>query len=133
MHCTSGRRISVEFSQRAQFFQMSRSPLVRTELNAGGRITPRKIGLCSVNVIAGLNATIMMSGVSRRSKVKVQRWRSWLKPEQEQIIQAEIASGRFRNPEEVVAHALAALRDKSDERKPDHRKKNLAQFVMDST
>jgi Arc/MetJ-type ribon-helix-helix transcriptional regulator len=29
-----------------------------------------------------------------------------LKPEQEQIIQAEIASGRFRNPEEVVAHAL---------------------------
>jgi hypothetical protein len=32
-----------------------------------------------------------------------------LKPEQERIIQAEIARGHFRNPEEVLDHALAAL------------------------
>jgi hypothetical protein len=32
-----------------------------------------------------------------------------LKPEQELIIRAEIASGHSRNPEEVLDHALAAL------------------------
>lgn len=39
-----------------------------------------------------------------------------LKPEQERIIQQEIQSGHFRTPDEVLDHALAALRDK--EHKP---------------
>jgi Arc/MetJ-type ribon-helix-helix transcriptional regulator len=37
-----------------------------------------------------------------------------LKPEQERIIQEEIRSGHFRSPDEVLDHALAALREKSD-------------------
>lgn len=37
-----------------------------------------------------------------------------LKPEQERIIQEEIQSGHFRSPDEVLDHALAALREKSD-------------------
>jgi hypothetical protein len=36
-----------------------------------------------------------------------------LKPEQERIIQEEIRSGHFRNVDEVLDHALAALREKS--------------------
>jgi Arc/MetJ-type ribon-helix-helix transcriptional regulator len=36
-----------------------------------------------------------------------------LKPEQERIIQEEIRSGHFRSPDEVLDHALAALREKS--------------------
>jgi Arc/MetJ-type ribon-helix-helix transcriptional regulator len=39
-----------------------------------------------------------------------------LKPEQERIIQEEIQSGHFRTAEEVLDHALIALRDK--EHKP---------------
>ncbi len=35
-----------------------------------------------------------------------------LKPEQERIIQEEIRSGHFRSADEVVDHALAALREK---------------------
>src|SRR5713226_6581223 len=37
-----------------------------------------------------------------------------LKPEQERIIQEEIQSGNFRSPDEVLDHALAALREKSN-------------------
>ena len=37
-----------------------------------------------------------------------------LKPEQERIIQEEIHSGHFRSPDEVLDHALAALREKSN-------------------
>jgi len=37
-----------------------------------------------------------------------------LKPEQERIIQEEIQSGHFRSPDEVLDHALAALREKSN-------------------
>jgi Arc/MetJ-type ribon-helix-helix transcriptional regulator len=55
-----------------------------------------------------------------------------LKPEQERIIQAEIASGHFRNPEEVLDHALAALREKNGERRTTSPQKNLAQFLMAS-
>jgi Arc/MetJ-type ribon-helix-helix transcriptional regulator len=35
-----------------------------------------------------------------------------LKPEQERIIQDEIRRGHFRTAEEVIDHALAALREK---------------------
>jgi Arc/MetJ-type ribon-helix-helix transcriptional regulator len=35
-----------------------------------------------------------------------------LKPEQERIIQEEIQSGHFRNPGELLDHALAALRER---------------------
>jgi hypothetical protein len=45
-----------------------------------------------------------------------------LKPEQERIIQAEIESG----------HALAALKEKGHSRKGATRRKNLAQFLMES-
>jgi Arc/MetJ-type ribon-helix-helix transcriptional regulator len=55
-----------------------------------------------------------------------------LKPEQEWIIQAEIASGHFRNPEEVLDYALAALREKGQERQPHNPRKSLAQFLMES-
>jgi Arc/MetJ-type ribon-helix-helix transcriptional regulator len=34
-----------------------------------------------------------------------------LKPEQERIIQEEIQEGRFHSPDEVLDHALAALRE----------------------
>ena len=57
-----------------------------------------------------------------------------LKPEQERIIREEIQSGHFRNAEEVLDHALAALREKnssfvSTTKKP---RKNFAQFLMES-
>lgn len=37
-----------------------------------------------------------------------------LKPEQARFIQEEIQSGHFQSPDEVVDHALAALREKSN-------------------
>jgi Arc/MetJ-type ribon-helix-helix transcriptional regulator len=55
-----------------------------------------------------------------------------LKPEQERIIQAEIESGHFRSPDEVLDHALAALKEKELDRKGATRRKNLAQFLMES-
>ena len=55
-----------------------------------------------------------------------------LKPEQERIIQAEIASGHFRSPDEVLDHALAALQEKEHEREAAAPRKNLAEFLMDS-
>jgi Arc/MetJ-type ribon-helix-helix transcriptional regulator len=55
-----------------------------------------------------------------------------LKPEHERIIQAEIASGHFRNPEEVLDHALAALQEKEHKTKSVVPPKNLAQFLMES-
>jgi len=55
-----------------------------------------------------------------------------LKPEQERLIQAEIASGHFRNPEEVLDHALAALQEKEHNRVATAPRKNLAQFLMES-
>ena len=55
-----------------------------------------------------------------------------LKPEQERIIQAEIETGRFRSPGEVLDHALAALKEKGHSRKGGTRRKNLAQFLMKS-
>ena len=55
-----------------------------------------------------------------------------LKPEQERIIQAEIESGHFRSPDEVLDHALAALKEKEHKGKGATRRKNLAQFLMES-
>ena len=55
-----------------------------------------------------------------------------LKPEQERIIQAEIESGHFRSPDEVLDHALAALQEREHNRKGTPRRKNLAQFLMES-
>jgi Arc/MetJ-type ribon-helix-helix transcriptional regulator len=39
-----------------------------------------------------------------------------LKPEQERLIDEEIKSGHFTSAEEVLDHALAALRDKRQSR-----------------
>lgn len=50
-----------------------------------------------------------------------------LKPEQERMIQEEIASGHFRNTDEVLDHALAALREKQG-RNP----KSLVEFFRQS-
>ncbi len=55
-----------------------------------------------------------------------------LKPEQERIIRAEIESGRFRSPDEVLDHALTALKEKEHRRRGAARRKNLAQFLMES-
>ena len=57
-----------------------------------------------------------------------------LKPEQERIIQEEIRTGHFRNVDEVLDHALAALREKNSALKSESQKprKNLAQFLMES-
>lgn len=55
-----------------------------------------------------------------------------LKPEQERIIQAEIASGHYRTANEVLDHALAALKEIKHDRRGATRRKNLAQFLMDS-
>ena len=57
-----------------------------------------------------------------------------LKPEQERIIREEIRNGHFHSAEEVVDHALAALREKNSSLKPGPKKprKNLAQFLMES-
>jgi len=55
-----------------------------------------------------------------------------LKPEQERIIQAEIESGHFRDPGEVLDHALAALQQREQRGKASAPRKNLAQFLMES-
>jgi Arc/MetJ-type ribon-helix-helix transcriptional regulator len=55
-----------------------------------------------------------------------------LKPEQERIIQAEIESGHFRSPDEVLDHALAALTEGKPKRQRATRRKNLAEFLMES-
>jgi Arc/MetJ-type ribon-helix-helix transcriptional regulator len=55
-----------------------------------------------------------------------------LKPEQERIIQAEIASGHYHSADEVLDHALAALKEKKHDRRDTTRRKNLAQFLMGS-
>jgi Arc/MetJ-type ribon-helix-helix transcriptional regulator len=55
-----------------------------------------------------------------------------LKPEQERIIQAEIESGHFRSPDEVLDCALAALQEKERKRMGATPRKNLAQFLMES-
>jgi Arc/MetJ-type ribon-helix-helix transcriptional regulator len=55
-----------------------------------------------------------------------------LKPEQERIIQAEIASGHYRSADEVLDHALAALKEKKHDHRGTTRRKNLAQFLMES-
>lgn len=55
-----------------------------------------------------------------------------LKPEQERIIRAEIESGRFGSPDEVLDHALAALTGESRKRKGAKPRKNLAQFLIES-
>ncbi len=49
-----------------------------------------------------------------------------LTPEQERIIQEEIQRGHFHSPDDVLEHALAALREKT--RQP----KSLVQFFRDS-
>ena len=49
-----------------------------------------------------------------------------LTPEQERIIQEEIQSGHFHSPDDVLEHALAALREKT--RQP----KSLVQFFRES-
>ena len=54
-----------------------------------------------------------------------------LKPEQEQIIREEIENGHFRSADEVIAHALAALKEKERKRAGTPRK-NLARFLMES-
>jgi Arc/MetJ-type ribon-helix-helix transcriptional regulator len=55
-----------------------------------------------------------------------------LKPEQERTIQAEIASGHYRTADEVLDHALPALKEKKPECRGATRRKNLAQFLMES-
>ena len=55
-----------------------------------------------------------------------------LEPEQERIIQAEIANGHFRSPAEVLDHALAALQEQQQGHETTAPRKNLAQFLMES-
>ena len=55
-----------------------------------------------------------------------------LKPQQERIVQEEIQNGRFRSPEEVLDHALAALQEKGHQPRAARSRKNLAQFLMES-
>jgi Arc/MetJ-type ribon-helix-helix transcriptional regulator len=55
-----------------------------------------------------------------------------LKPEQERIIKAEIESGNFQSPDEVLDHALAALQEKKQMHRSSAPRKNLAQFLMES-
>jgi len=55
-----------------------------------------------------------------------------LKPEQERIIKAEIESGHFGSPDEVLDHALAALQEKERGSRSATPRKNLAQFPMES-
>jgi Arc/MetJ-type ribon-helix-helix transcriptional regulator len=54
------------------------------------------------------------------------------KPEQERVIRAEIESGHFRSADEVLDHALAASKAKERSHKSTARRKNLAQFLMES-
>jgi len=67
-----------------------------------------------------------------RTKRRVVKMTINLNPEQERIIQAEIASGHFRNPEELVDHTLAALQEKEPKGRAAAPRKNLAQFLMES-
>lgn len=53
-----------------------------------------------------------------------------LNAEQERIIRAQIAGGHFRDPGEILDHALAALEEKERQSTPPQ--KNLAQFLMES-
>jgi putative addiction module CopG family antidote len=55
-----------------------------------------------------------------------------LKPEQERIIQEEIARGHYRSLDEVLDRALAALQEKEHRRRAAEPRKNLAQFLMES-
>ena len=55
-----------------------------------------------------------------------------LKPEQERIIQAQIDSGYFRNADEVLDHALAALKERKHNCQRALQRMNLAQFLMGS-
>jgi Arc/MetJ-type ribon-helix-helix transcriptional regulator len=55
-----------------------------------------------------------------------------LKPEHERIIRAEIDSGHFRSPDDVLDHALVALQEKEHKREATAPRKNLAQFLMES-
>ena len=53
-----------------------------------------------------------------------------LKPEQERIIQEEIRSGHFRSPDEVLDHALAALREREHKAEaPRAPRKNLVEVL----
>ena len=54
-----------------------------------------------------------------------------LKPEQEQIIREEIENGHFQNADEVIDHALAALKEKERKRGRGP-KQNLSQFLLES-
>jgi len=54
-----------------------------------------------------------------------------LKPEQERIIREEIQCGHFHSADEVLDHALTALREKVP-RVPRKPRKNFAQFLMES-
>ena len=54
-----------------------------------------------------------------------------LKPEQEQIIREEIENGHFHSADEVIDHALAALKEKERKRARGP-KKNLSQFLLES-
>jgi Arc/MetJ-type ribon-helix-helix transcriptional regulator len=53
-----------------------------------------------------------------------------LKPEQ-RIIQAELDSGHFRSPDEVLDHALAALREKEHKSKAAAPRKNVEESIED--
>ncbi|MBI5085234.1 MAG: hypothetical protein HZB13_11625 [Acidobacteria bacterium] len=55
-----------------------------------------------------------------------------LKPDQERIIQEEIRNGHYGSPDEVLDHALAALRAQEEKRSATHSRQNLAQFLMES-
>ncbi len=55
-----------------------------------------------------------------------------LKPEQQRIIRDEIRKGRFRTAEEVLDHALAALREKNSNSEGAKPLKNFAKFLMES-
>ncbi|MBI1789891.1 MAG: hypothetical protein HYR60_20365 [Acidobacteria bacterium] len=55
-----------------------------------------------------------------------------LKPEQERIIQEEIQSGHFHSADEVLDHALAALRQKEHEPPAPSPRKNLVQLFAES-
>jgi Arc/MetJ-type ribon-helix-helix transcriptional regulator len=57
-----------------------------------------------------------------------------LKPEHERIIREEIRSGHFRSPDEVLDHALAALREKERkaERPTNPTRQTLSEFLMNS-
>ncbi len=53
-----------------------------------------------------------------------------LKPDQERMIQEEIEKGHFRSPDEVLDHALAALREKNSPRQIEpRRRRNLADVL----